>query len=142
HDATILLPKPPIGIQPPHVPAVAANGLFCFKWGSGLIDLRNPQGKTSTGFSARPVIPIDHLMIGVVVHRNKLGALEPQMNQECAVVLRKKSGLLDLFEIPAVMIVVLNPSQQRLQLDTGNKGNPIPMMDHPGLDVKLVAFAI
>src|SRR5262249_61296595 len=105
HTATPPPPTPttpPIGIKPPHVAAVAANGLFCFKWRSGLIDLRNPQSKTSTGYAARPVIPIDHLMVGVVMHRNKLGAREPQMNQERAVVLRKKSRLFDLFEIPAV----------------------------------------
>ena len=48
------------------------------------------------------MIPIDHLMVGVVMHRNNLGAREPQMNQERAVVLRKKSRLFDLFEIERV----------------------------------------
>ena len=69
-------------------------------------------------------------VIRVVVNGDHLLPNETQEYVEGVAFLREKLGLLDLLEIPIMLIVILHPVQQRLQPYPRDENRTKPVVNH------------
>jgi len=107
---------------------------------TGVLDFMNLCGNAAAGRSCLAVAAICHQVVGVITNRDNLGFREAQKDFKRIAITGKQLRLFDFLEVAFVMIVILQPVQQLLHRDSGNKDTPSPMVNHAIGNSKFVSI--
>src|SRR5262249_26039065 len=130
NDAVSLLFEAPIRIQAPQKAAVVTDRFFHFGSGSGIFHFSDSCRETAAGLKPITVMPVNGPVIRVVVDGNHFLADETQENVERIAIAGEKLGFLNLFEIPVMLIVILDPVQQRIRAYSWDEYRAKPVVNH------------
>ena len=109
---------------------VLAGSLFALAWRSRIIQLGDLGCHAAAGGVLRPWPGIHDCVLGVVDHRDDLGALEPVEDLERIAIPGFQPRLLDLLEELLVMTVVLHEPKHLIKPRAGNQHGPLPVVNH------------
>ncbi len=122
-------------METPEKSAIGSRRFLLFVAGPGVLELRDPRRPAHARIAPETVAPINDLVLGRVVNRHDLLSAKSQKDLEPTPLPRQQSRIFDLVETLVVLVVLLEPANQVLDLDVGHEHRAKPVVHHAPRDL-------